>query len=47
MVIVREFLVIFPGELSGLPPVRELEFGVGVVSGSRTISFLLYRVAPA
>ena len=46
MVIVREFLVVFPGELSGLPSVRELEFGVGVVSGCRTISTLPYRMAP-
>ena len=38
----------FPDELSGLPFVKEFEFGIGVVSGRGTISFLLpYRMAPA
>ena len=38
--IASEFMVV-PDELSGFPSVRESEFGIGVVSGRGTISFLL------
>ena len=47
IVVVREFLDVCLDELSGLPSVRELELGIGVVSGPRTISILPYRLAPA
>ncbi|GMH05045.1 hypothetical protein Nepgr_006885 [Nepenthes gracilis] len=44
---VQEFEDIFPDELPGLPPQRELEFGVELMSGSAPISKAPYRMAPA
>ncbi|KAA3484545.1 DNA/RNA polymerases superfamily protein [Gossypium australe] len=36
---------VFPEELSGLPPVREVEFGIKLVSGTAPISIAPYRMA--
>ena len=44
--IVKEYLDVFPEELSGLPPMREVEFGIDVVPGMAPISKLAYRMAP-
>ncbi|KAG8503448.1 hypothetical protein CXB51_001583 [Gossypium anomalum] len=44
--IVCEFLDVFPEELPGLPPVREVEFGIELVPGTTPISIALYRMAP-
>ena len=42
-----EFLDIFPEGLSGLPPHREIEFCIDVVSDTAPISMQPYRMATA
>ncbi|XP_071740383.1 uncharacterized protein [Rutidosis leptorrhynchoides] len=44
--VVREFPDVFPDELQGLPPVREVEFSIDLISGSQPISKAPYRMAP-
>ncbi|PKA59624.1 RNA-directed DNA polymerase like [Apostasia shenzhenica] len=44
--IVREFTDVFPEELPGLPPEREVEFTIDTISGSAPISKASYRMAP-
>ncbi|KAA3461421.1 DNA/RNA polymerases superfamily protein [Gossypium australe] len=44
--IVCEYPDVFPEELSGLPPIREVEFGIELVSGTTPISIAPYRMAP-
>ena len=36
----------FPEDLPGLPPVREVEFGIEVMPGMSPISKQPYRMAP-
>ena len=43
---VCEFPDVFPEELPGLPPDREIEFYIDVVPGTDPISMPPYRVAP-
>ena len=45
--IVSEFLDVFPEELPGIPPERELEFSIDLLSGTTPISKAPYRMAPA
>ncbi|KAJ8773598.1 hypothetical protein K2173_005844 [Erythroxylum novogranatense] len=45
--IVREFPDVFPEELPGLPPPREIEFSVELLPGTTPISIPPYRMAPA
>ena len=45
--IVREFPDVFPEDLSGLPPDREIEFSIDLLPGSNPISKAPYRMAPA
>ena len=45
--VVREFLDLFPEELPGLPPLREVEFGIQSLPGTAPISKAPYRMAPA
>ena len=47
ILIVREFPDVFPEELSGLPPDREIEFSVDLAPDTRPISKTPYRMAPA
>jgi len=44
--VVREFLDVFPDELPGLPPNREIEFGIDLIPGTQPISIPPYRIAP-
>ncbi|KAG8474271.1 hypothetical protein CXB51_033533 [Gossypium anomalum] len=44
--VVCEYPNVFPEELPGLPPVREVEFGIELVLGTTPISIALYRMAP-
>ncbi|KAA3481444.1 Gag-Pol polyprotein [Gossypium australe] len=44
--VVYEFLDVFPEELPGLPPIREVEFGIELVPGTTLISISPYRMAP-
>nr|GFC55123.1 hypothetical protein [Tanacetum cinerariifolium] len=42
----REFADVFPDELPGLPPAREIEFSIELILGAEPISKALYRMAP-
>ena len=44
--VVCEFPDVFPEELPGFPPDREIEFCIDVVSGTDPISMPPYRMAP-
>ncbi|XP_017609187.1 uncharacterized protein LOC108455086 [Gossypium arboreum] len=43
---VKDFLDIFPEELLGLPPNREVELGIEILLGTAPVSIALYRMAP-
>jgi len=45
--VVNEFLDVFPEDLSGLPPDREVEFTIELLLGIGPISIPTYRMAPA
>ena len=44
--VVCEFLDVFPDELLGLPPDREIEFKIELLSGAAPISRRPYRMPP-
>ncbi|KAL8115489.1 hypothetical protein AgCh_022113 [Apium graveolens] len=44
--VVCEFLDVFPDELLGLPPDREIEFMIDLASGTEPVSKAPYRMAP-
>ncbi|KAL8093525.1 hypothetical protein AgCh_035410 [Apium graveolens] len=44
--IVREFPDVFPEELPGLPPDREIEFSIDLILGAEPVSKAPYRMAP-
>nr|GFC69839.1 retrotransposon protein [Tanacetum cinerariifolium] len=44
--IVRDFSDLFLEELPGIPPEREVEFGIELIPGTQPISKALYRMAP-
>ncbi|KAA3477565.1 reverse transcriptase [Gossypium australe] len=44
--VVCEYSDVFPEELPGLPPIREVEFGIELVSGTTPISIAPYRMTP-
>ena len=45
--VVNEFLEVFPKDLPGIPPDREIDFGIDVLPDTRPISIPPYRMAPA
>ncbi|XP_070009934.1 uncharacterized protein [Nicotiana sylvestris] len=45
--VVNEFLDVFPDELHGVPPNKEIDFGIDVIPGMQPISIPPYRMAPA
>ncbi|KAL8091552.1 hypothetical protein AgCh_033978 [Apium graveolens] len=45
--VVNEFLNVFPDELPGLPPDREIEFSIDLIPGAEPVSKAPYRMAPA
>ena len=45
--IVCEFPDIFPEEIIGLPPLREIEFTIELLPGTAPIFIAPYRMAPA
>ena len=47
IVVVREFLDVFPEELPGLPPDREISFEIELLPGIAPVSKAPYRMAPA
>ena len=44
--VVREFPEVFPKDLPGLPPPREVEFTIELIPGAEPISKAPYRMAP-
>ncbi|GJT24089.1 putative reverse transcriptase domain-containing protein [Tanacetum coccineum] len=46
MVVVRDFLKVFPDDLSGLPPSREIEFQIELVPRAIPVIKSPYRLAP-
>ncbi|GJT89224.1 putative reverse transcriptase domain-containing protein [Tanacetum coccineum] len=45
--IVREFLEVFPEDLSGIPPVRQVEFQIDLVPDVAPVARAPYRLAPS
>ncbi|GKC58893.1 putative reverse transcriptase domain-containing protein [Tanacetum coccineum] len=46
-VVVRDFPKVFPNDLSGLPPTREIEFRIELVPGEILVVKSPYRLAPS
>ena len=44
--VVKEFPDVFPDDIAGLPPVREVEFTIDLIPGTEPISIPPYRMAP-
>ncbi|GKE33782.1 putative reverse transcriptase domain-containing protein, partial [Tanacetum coccineum] len=47
MPIVRDFLEVFPEDLPGIPPSRQVEFQIVLVPGAAPIALAPYRLAPS
>ncbi|GJX25714.1 hypothetical protein Tco_0232010 [Tanacetum coccineum] len=45
--VVREFLEVFPEDLHGLPPVRQVEFQIDLIPGIAPVARAPYRLAPS
>ncbi|GJV05746.1 putative reverse transcriptase domain-containing protein [Tanacetum coccineum] len=45
--IVNEFLDVFPKELQGIPPERQVDFRINLISGATHITKAPYRLAPS
>ena len=45
--ITREFPDVFPNDITGLPPDREVDFTIDLILGTEPISIPPYRMAPA
>lgn len=44
MEVVREYVDVFPDELLGLPPTRQVEFQIDLILGATPIAKALYRL---
>jgi hypothetical protein len=44
--VVEEFMDVFPEELPGMPPKREVEFYIDLIPGTAPIAKRPYRMAP-
>nr|GEY47070.1 hypothetical protein [Tanacetum cinerariifolium] len=45
--VIRDFLEVFPEELPGLPPPRQVEFQIDLVAGAAPVARAPYRLAPS
>ncbi|GKD92775.1 putative reverse transcriptase domain-containing protein [Tanacetum coccineum] len=45
--VVGEFLEVFPEDLPGLPPVRQVEFQIDLIPGAAPVARAPYRLAPS
>ncbi|GKC79323.1 putative reverse transcriptase domain-containing protein [Tanacetum coccineum] len=45
--IVQDFLKVFPEDLSGIPPTRQVEFQIDLVPGAASVARAPYRLAPS
>jgi len=46
MFVVQEFMDVFPDDIPGLPPKREIEFAIDLIPGAGPVSISPYRMAP-
>ncbi|GKF26970.1 hypothetical protein Tco_0082864, partial [Tanacetum coccineum] len=46
MATVRDFSEVFPEDLPGLPPTRQVEFQINLVPGAAPVARAPYRLAP-
>ncbi|GKG33442.1 hypothetical protein Tco_0433601, partial [Tanacetum coccineum] len=44
---VRDFMEVFPEDLPGLPPTRQVEFQIDLVPGATPVARAPYRLAPS
>ena len=44
--VVCEYVDVFPDELPGIPPQRDVDFGIELHPDTSTISMTLHRMAP-
>nr|GEU43529.1 hypothetical protein [Tanacetum cinerariifolium] len=47
ILVVREFLEVFPEDLPGLPPVLQVEFQIDLISGATPVARAPYRIGPS
>ncbi|GKA73809.1 reverse transcriptase domain-containing protein [Tanacetum coccineum] len=47
VLVVRDFPEVFPEDLSGLPPTRQVEFHIELIPGAAPVARAPYRLAPA
>ncbi|GKD69806.1 hypothetical protein Tco_1323896 [Tanacetum coccineum] len=47
IVVVRNFSVVFPDDLSGLPPSREIKFSIDLIPGAMPVAKSLDRLVPS
>ncbi|GJU12768.1 hypothetical protein Tco_1135164 [Tanacetum coccineum] len=47
LIIRREFPEVFPEDLPGLPPVRQVEFQIDLIPGAAPVARAPYRLAPS
>ncbi|GJT68093.1 putative reverse transcriptase domain-containing protein [Tanacetum coccineum] len=47
VVVVRDFPEVFPDDLSGLPPIREIEFRIELIPGATLVAKTPYCLAPS
>ncbi|GJZ09986.1 reverse transcriptase domain-containing protein [Tanacetum coccineum] len=45
--VIRKFLEVFPEDLPGLPPTRQVEFHIELIPGAAPVARVPYRLAPA
>ncbi|GJV41601.1 hypothetical protein Tco_1420041 [Tanacetum coccineum] len=45
--VVKDFLEVFPKDLPGLPPIRQVEFHIDLVPGAAPVARAPYRLAPS
>nr|GFB72679.1 reverse transcriptase domain-containing protein [Tanacetum cinerariifolium] len=47
ILVVKEFPDVFPKDLPGLPPVRQVEFQINLIPGTTPVAHVPYRLAPS
>nr|GEX16110.1 putative reverse transcriptase domain-containing protein [Tanacetum cinerariifolium] len=47
IVVVRDFLEVFPDDLSGLPPIQEIKFRIELIPGAISVAESPYHLAPS
>ncbi|GJU55365.1 putative reverse transcriptase domain-containing protein [Tanacetum coccineum] len=47
IVVLRDFLEVFSSDLSGLPPIQEIEFRIEVIAGAMPVAKSTYRLVPS